>query len=974
MPRKSAIIRLQVILLIDLIVVASAAAGYFYVSTLPAPALSSSQIQLMELQVTPASVLVGQPVKVSVNVTNISGGAGSYVANLILDGAQNQAQTVTFFASQTKTVDFTITGASEGTHLVGIGDLLGSFTLVGKVAVTNLAANRTEAQIGEPIGITAQISNNAQDTESYSFTLTVNDTSLQTKTGQLDAGGSANVLFEVSEQALGTYIFKVGGLTGNFSVTSAAQPAKPAEFTFSNLEIDPAVTQPGQAVTVSAQITNVGEISGATTVDFTVNSQTQGSKTLQLLGGETQTITFTVTENTKGTYNLAIGNSTGILTIQDPGKIDLTNFAISSNEVWGDQPMTISAKASNVGASPSSLEMQLTVDNAVTQSQTVRLAPGTFVTISFGMNAPTLLAGDSSSHTIGVNGLTATFTVVKTGYHTLSVDVLPSGDAQFTVTLPSGTVEQHVTPYSALLPVGSYIVTMPATDPTGKISFQKWNDGSASLSRGVNLQAKAVLVATFVGGSSCPSLYMWNGTADNYVTDVSNHGWLGYINYMNNDGSLTYYRNNPWDYVPLDASQLKATNGYYNLTLLQRFNEVFYTDQAYMMVVDHPANVNVYSTMEEQYLDPNYMGNIYTIGNPQTPLSAVDQNGNNVLPQISKVDGVFTQGVNGLLSPAWNNITWGSITLNLGNLTGAKQIKLVVTAIVNWGSPDDYNNWLNQFFDAQSKGLVPNGTQITPPSYMQVKDANGNWVRIPDSREFPLPPDGAPRTYVIDLTGLFPTNNYSLRINNFWNVTYEYIGVDTTQQQPITIQKINPQGYLYQAYPAEVGSPTGAFTKYGNVTPLLLSEDDMFVIGRQGDALSLQFPLSSIAPLAPGMVRDYFLYEASWFKDATGNWGFGFGFTVDPLPFQNMSGFPYQPTESYPNDTAHQAYLAQWNTRVYADPSNTQNTISTQSSFAIVALPAAAFAATMIYANYKFGAFNIRFHKSKREIKHVFSA
>jgi hypothetical protein len=308
--------------------------------------------------------------------------------------------------------------------------------------------------------------------------------------------------------------------------------------------------------------------------------------------------------------------------------------------------------------------------------------------------------------------------------------------------------------------------------------------------------------------------------------------------------------------------------------------------------------------------------------------------------------------------------------MNLGNLAGAKQIKLVVRAIVDWGNPDDYTTWLNQFF-AQP---VPNGTQVTPPPFMQVKDSQGNWVTIPDSREFPLPPDGAPRTYVIDLTGLFPTNDYSLRINNFWNVTFDYIGIDTTQQQPITIQKINPQAYLSQVYAAQAGSPTGAFTKYGNVTSLVQSEDDMFVIGTQGDALSLQFPLSSIAAPAPGMVRDYFLYEASWFKDQSGNWGFGFGFTVDPLPFQTMSGFPYPPTENYPNDTAHQTYLAQWNTRAYTDPATPQNTTISQNSFVITGLSISAITAAMTYSNFKVGVFNIRFHKSKREITHVFAA
>ena len=77
------------------------------------------------------------------------------------------------------------------------------------------------------------------------------------------------------------------------------------------------------------------------------------------------------------------------------------------------------------------------------------------------------------------------------------------------------------------------------------------------------------------------------------------------------------------------------------------------------------------------------------------------------------------------------------------------------------------------------------------------------------------------------------------------------------------------------------------------------------------------------------MVRDYFFYDSCWFKDENGNWGFGFGFTVDPLPFSNMSGFPYPQTENYPSDAEHLSYLSTWNTRAIT-PQIEQGVISTQ--------------------------------------------
>ena len=96
----------------------------------------------------------------------------------------------------------------------------------------------------------------------------------------------------------------------------------------------------------------------------------------------------------------------------------------------------------------------------------------------------------------------------------------------------------------------------------------------------------------------------------------------------------------------------------------------------------------------------------------------------------------------------------------------------------------------------------------------------------------------------------------------------------------------------------------------------MLDADEKFVIGMQGDAVSLHFPIAGLAPLEDGMERDFFLFVATWFKDEPTNWGYGFTFTVDPLPFRAMSGFPYPNTESYPYDSEHLNYIQQYNTRV----------------------------------------------------------
>jgi len=239
--------------------------------------------------------------------------------------------------------------------------------------------------------------------------------------------------------------------------------------------------------------------------------------------------------------------------------------------------------------------------------------------------------------------------------------------------------------------------------------------------------------------------------------------------------------------------------------------------------------------------------------------------------------------------------------------------------MVDWGTPEPYYNWIDAFKAAAAKGLVPNGTQIYPAPYMEVKDGNGNWIRVPQDKQMPTPSDFNTRTFVVDLTGLFQEgrSDYQIRINNFFNVTFDYIGIDVTTQQNVTVQKISPTATLSQGWDTQSNS-SGSFTRYGDVTTLIQDADDIYVVGRQGDQVSLEFSVSSLAAPAQGMERDFFFFVACWFKDPPGNWGYGFSYTVNPLPFMGMSGFPYPANEGYPYDAAHLAYLAKYNTRVIA--------------------------------------------------------
>ncbi len=703
-----------------------------------------------------------------------------------------------------------------------------------------------------------------------------------------------------------------------------AVATKPAKFTLTSLTVDPQQVNAGDAVQISVNLTNVGDLEGNQTVSFEINNAPKDVENVTLAGNSSEIVQYTDVETEVGSYTVQVGHLIGNFTVNpappEASKIVLSNIEVDPLEVWANQTVTLTATAKNPTTSADKITVKVALDDEVVQTQVVAVNASSTQTVQFTVNAP----ATEGQHTAKLNTLIEAFSVVRTGYHTLEIARSGGGSTPLTFTLNG---ESHNTPYIALLPVGEYTVSCPSpfNVGTGVLAFTRWNDGSTSAERTFTLDKWLIMVATYTlvsGYASCPSLYTWNGTGYSYVTDVSNSGWLGYMGYMTSNGIIVYNGGNPWDNVKLDKNLLATKNingnNYYDMTLFQQADELFYVDAAYMLVVDHPAGTDVYSSVTN-YLNQGLNDQIYTVNKTSIilPVSATNEKGQNVLPDISKLDGVFTPGSLGTLSPSWNNITLNQLTLDLGNLSSAKQIKLIINGMVDWGSPDAYYNWVNSFKAAASQGLVANGTQIYPPAYIEVKAANGTWIRAPKDRQMPIPSDSNPRTFVVDLTGLFPAGvkDYQIRITNFWNVTYDYVGIDVTTQQNLTIQKVSPTATLTQVWTSNSNS-SGNFTRYGDVTALLQNADNMYVIGRQGDQITMDFPIGNLTAPAKGMVRDYFFFVACWFKDPPGGWGYGFSFTVDPLPFIGMSGFPYTTAESYPYDAAHLAYLKEYNTRV----------------------------------------------------------
>jgi len=893
---------------VNLMIVAVAVPSYFYTrSLIPKPA----SFQVADLILDQTWVQVGESVQISVNVTNVGDQTGNHSLTLTIDDEPIATKTVQLSGAESAILDFTATVITEGNHTVQIADLIGSVkatlespTKPAEIQVTNLGVSRTKAEIGETITVSATATNIGDESGVFSLDLFVNNEKRESRTVQLASGETTTEEFEVIEEAEGTYVVKVGDLTKSFEITSEAQPVKPAEFQVTELVINPVSVLADEIVDISVKITNVGEASGNYTVNLKIDDIIIETRDVTLSGGATAVIEFEVTETKPGTHTIEIDEQAGSFTVEAPVSasedIELYSLFVRPYEVWEGETVTIKAKADNLADEPGTLQVRIMVKDEVEATKVFQLDAGaTEVPIEISVTA-----GAPDGYTVKVinlgnqnNTLSGYFQVVEDGFHTLIVSANYQG-MKFTL---DGV--EHGAPYIELLEEGTYTITVPDGYEYGGTfwNFTNWEDGSTILTRTVSLTARTPVTANYMNTKSCPSLYVWNGNQYLYTAEISDGtGYLGIFDYFLEDGSLSFLYSVPWDYTKLNANRLQPRDGYYDMIISQKWDEIAYVDAATLVIVDHSPDVDVFSTKATYLYEPDGQGTIYTVNKtPDHPVSCINATGHDVLPLVLERDGITTTG---------NEFHWDTLELNLGDLSDAEEIKLLVAGTIIYSTGEEQGAWAGQFWDKP-------GEKPFPPPYMEVKDADGNWVPVPDNRQFPLL-DVTPDCFVVNLTGVFPTDDYSLRIHTFFNTRFDYIGVDTTTQQDVIIQELLPSyANLTQAFITNSTS-TGNFTRYGDVTELMLEADDKYVVTRQGDEITILFS-ADLPPVPEGMERDYFLFASVWFKVD----GLPYiQYTVDPLPFHGMSCFPYPETESYPYDADHLSYLSEYNTRIITVP------------------------------------------------------
>jgi hypothetical protein len=412
---------------------------------------------------------------------------------------------------------------------------------------------------------------------------------------------------------------------------------------------------------------------------------------------------------------------------------------------------------------------------------------------------------------------------------------------------------------------------------------------------------------------SCPYLYAWDGSGYRFVTDLL---WAAPLGLQRSAGELVPDR--PQEFLSIPRGALVAADGEYRLQITEELWEAAYFDEVTLLVIDHPAGVEVFSNEKVGPPEIARFG-LHTVATRRIPRAARTGDGRDVLPLLAAEDGDY-------LPPSGRKLRQGlterhTLELDLGPVDDTDRLTLFLTG---WMYPTTVGQNL-------ALGRDP-ALGLPQPPTVSVPDGSGGWKTVLPMMGFP---GGKTKTIAVDLAGLVPADDPRVRIETSMEIAWDAIfftsgepptETGVTELRPLSAD-LHDRGFSRIEQPSGAGPERfhyddvdatpkwppmqGAFTRYGDVRELLAARDDRLVVMAAGDEMTLRFA----APPGPpaGQERAFILMSVGWDKDA--NLATAVGDTVEPLPFTAMRSYPPGPDDTPPDSEAYRAYLQKYQTR-----------------------------------------------------------
>ncbi|CAN5356343.1 hypothetical protein BH09MYX1_BH09MYX1_36900 [soil metagenome] len=419
----------------------------------------------------------------------------------------------------------------------------------------------------------------------------------------------------------------------------------------------------------------------------------------------------------------------------------------------------------------------------------------------------------------------------------------------------------------------------------------------------------------------CPYVFSYDGEKFAYETSVGGASLVGQEQHLTNG--------KPIDFVPmwsrLNHAKLdwSAGTGTLRTKLIASEDEIVYFDSARVTVIEHEPGYEILTSTSIEWntlgtKDPQAFYALKTAG-MRVPLSAIWTGGArraDVTGDLGRIDRIAA--AHDIREANFYDVDFGAV----------KDVSHARVVIDGWKYKEPRD--------------LRDGVKKEHPR-LEVRQLDGTYKKALDIAT----PRGDDKPVSFDLSKVvFPTGRYEMRIvtgtheagNAMWYVdrvrlTEDPLGAVTQREIPIATAALSFTGapsepsfgdhtHARIALDDGKGELTqdqrtwGAFTRYGDVRDLLGTSDDRMVIMRRGDGVELRF--DGIAPATTGKEVTVFMMTDLLFKPRkwlTAKVGTPLTQNVEPLPYHGMGIYP--PPRPFPNDAAHAAWRAQYETRTY---------------------------------------------------------
>jgi hypothetical protein len=197
----------------------------------------------------------------------------------------------------------------------------------------------------------------------------------------------------------------------HFSIYGVIATVRPASISMKNISISPGEANIGDTVTISALVENSGDLSGEYTLRLEVNGQLESTQEATFEGNTSTNISFTVTRDKAGTYEVDVNGQLANFIILPPvitPELVFKSLAVFPNEPFFGEEAVFSVLANNNDEVAITKEVVFKIDDVVVNTVEVSLDPGSERTVEYSTSDI-----KPGNHQLDVNGQKISF-IVKT--------------------------------------------------------------------------------------------------------------------------------------------------------------------------------------------------------------------------------------------------------------------------------------------------------------------------------------------------------------------------------------------------------------------------------------------------------------------------------------------------------------------------------------------------------------------------------